>query len=73
MWKRDNMNIVKISVNDVVELKKNHPCGSKEFKILRVGSDVRLLCTGCGRDMTLDREKLEKAIRRVIPADQQKG
>ena len=67
------MNIVKISVNDVIELKKSHPCGSKEFKILRVGSDVRLLCIGCGRDMTLDREKLEKAIRRVIPADQQKG
>ena len=71
IWKRDSMNIVKLSVNDVVELKKNHPCGSKEFKILRVGSDVRLLCCGCGRDMTLDREKLEKAIRRITPSDRQ--
>ena len=62
------MNIVKLSVNDTVELKKNHPCGSKEFKILRVGSDIRMLCLGCGHDMTLGREKLEKAIRKVTPA-----
>ena len=64
------MNIVKLSVNDTVELKKSHPCGSKEFKILRVGSDIRMLCCGCGRDMTLGREKLEKAIRKVIPTMQ---
>ena len=64
------MNIVKLSVNDTVELKKSHPCGSKEFKILRVGSDIRMLCCGCGRDMTLGREKLEKAICKVIPTEQ---
>lgn len=64
------MNIVKLSVNDTVELKKSHPCGSKEFRILRVGSDIRMLCLGCERDMTLGREKLEKAIRKVTPATQ---
>ena len=67
------MNIVKLSVNDTVELKKSHPCGSKEFRILRVGSDIRMLCLGCGRDMTLGREKLEKAIRKVTPAVQSEG
>ena len=64
------MNIIKLSVNDTVELKKSHPCGSKEFKILRLGSDIRMLCCGCGRDMTLGREKLEKAIRKVTSATQ---
>ena len=64
------MNIVKLSVNDTVELKKSHPCGSKDFKILRVGSDMRMLCCGCGRDMTLDRIKLEKAIKKVIPSSE---
>ncbi len=67
------MNIIKLSVNDTVELKKSHPCGSKEFKILRVGSDIRMLCCGCGHDMTLGREKLEKAIRKVTPAVQSEG
>ena len=62
------MKIIKLSVNDTIELKKSHPCGAREFKILRVGSDIRMLCTGCGRDMTLAREKLEKAIRKVTPA-----
>ena len=40
------MEILKISVGDVVELKKSHPCGSKLFKIARVGSDVRVVCQG---------------------------
>lgn len=59
------MKIIRLCVNDTVELKKPHPCGSREFKILRVGSDIRMLCLGCGHDMTLGREKLEKAIRKV--------
>ena len=60
------MQIIKFSVGNVLELKKPHPCGEKLFKVLRVGSDVRIVCTGCGRDMTLDRIKLEKSIKNVI-------
>ena len=60
------MQIVKICVGDTLELKKPHPCGGRLFKVLRVGSDVRIVCCECGRDMTLDRIKLEKAIKNVI-------
>ena len=60
------MEIIKINVGDLLELKKAHPCGCKLFKALRVGSDVRIVCQSCGRDMTLDRIKLEKAIKKVI-------
>lgn len=60
------MQIIKINVGDIIELKKTHPCGERLFKVLRVGSDVRIVCQGCGRDMTLDRIKLEKAIKKVI-------
>ena len=60
------MKIVKLFVGDVVELKKNHPCGSNQFKILRVGSDVRVVCLNCSRDMTLDRIKFEKSIKKFI-------
>jgi len=59
------MQIIRLSVNDVIEMKKPHPCGARSFEILRVGSDVRIKCLGCGHDMTLGREKLEKAIRKV--------
>ena len=60
-----SMNIPKLSVGDVLELKKNHPCGSKCFTVARIGSDIRIICTGCGRDMTVPREKLEKAIKKI--------
>ena len=63
------MDIIKIKVDDVLELKKPHPCGNKSFKVLRVGSDVRIVCQGCGRDMTLDRIKLEKSIKKILTND----
>ena len=59
------MKIPSISVGDTLELKKNHPCGSKLFTVVRVGSDIRIICKGCGRDMTQPREKLEKAIKKI--------
>lgn len=59
------MNIVRFGTGDVLHMKKNHPCGADRFLVLRTGSDVRLRCLGCGRDMTLPRVKLEKNIRRV--------
>ncbi len=56
-------------VGDLLEMKKPHPCGEKKFRVLRTGSDIRLVCEGCGRDMVLPREKVEKALRRVIPQE----
>lgn len=63
------MPIVKMNVGDTLELKKSHPCGNRHFIVLRVGSEIRMKCVTCGRDMTLEREKLERAIRRVIPTE----
>ena len=60
------MKIIKMSVGDRAELKKPHPCGGNVFKIIRVGSDVRIVCDRCGRDMTLDRVKFEKSIKKMI-------
>ena len=61
-----NIEILKINAGDVLELKKPHPCGNKLFKVIRVGSDVRIVCLECGRDMTLDRIKLEKATKKIL-------
>jgi hypothetical protein len=60
------MQILKFEIEDIVELKKPHPCGSNQFKILRVGSEMRVMCLGCSHDMTIDRIKLEKAVKRFI-------
>ena len=64
------MEIKKFDVGDVLEMKKKHPCGDHRMKVLRVGSDIRILCMGCGRDVTVAREKLEKNIRKIIPSDE---
>ncbi len=63
------MKIVKLSVGDILVMKKKHPCSSDSFKVMRVGSDVRIVCTGCGRDLTIGREALEKSIKQVKPAE----
>ena len=60
------MNIIKFNVGDTVELKKPHPCGSSQFKIARIGSDIRIICVECNRDMDINRIKLEKALKKII-------
>ena len=60
------MDIIKFSVGDVVELKKPHPCGGNTFRVARAGSDVRIICKKCERDVTVERLKLEKNIKQVI-------
>ena len=59
--------VVALAVGDTMKMRKKHTCGSELFTVLRVGSDVRIRCLGCQRDLTLERVKLEKAIRKGIP------
>ena len=59
------MQFLKFEVGDVIELKKAHPCGNKQFKILRVGGEMRIVCLGCEHDMIIDRIKLEKATKKI--------
>ncbi len=61
--------IVKFLEGDLLQMKKKHPCGSELFEVLRVGSDLRIRCSGCGRDVTVPRIKLEHNIRKVIPKE----
>ncbi len=54
-----------IRVGDVLEMKKAHPCGNRQFEVLRIGMDFRLRCVGCGHEMMVPRLKAEKNIRKV--------
>ncbi|MBO5313640.1 MAG: DUF951 domain-containing protein [Clostridia bacterium] len=58
-----------ITVGDILELKKPHPCGEHAFKVLRVGSDIKISCVGCGRALILERVKLEKMIKCIKNSD----
>ncbi len=63
-------NDMDIRLGDVLEMKKNHPCGSNRFDVLRVGMDFRLRCTGCGHMFMIPRVKAEKGIRKIIRKDE---
>lgn len=57
----DNFNL-----GDVVEMKKQHPCGTNQFEIIRVGADIKIKCVGCGRIVMIPRNKFQKDAKRVI-------
>ena len=54
-----------IRLGDVLTMKKPHPCGSREWEVLRVGADFRLRCRGCGHEVMGPRARFEKNIRKV--------
>ena len=54
-----------LRVGDILETKKNHPCGGNTFEVLRVGMDFRIRCTTCDKQLWIERPKLEKRIRKV--------
>jgi len=55
-----------LQIGDIVIMKKEHPCGGKQWKILRAGMDFRIECTTCGRQVMLPRVKLEKGIKKKL-------
>lgn len=62
-----------IKVGDVLQMKKPHPCGCREWNVLRVGMDFRLRCLGCGHEVMLPRVKAEKNIKKVLSEDGEKA
>ena len=50
-------------VNDIVMMKKGHPCGTNKWEIIRIGSDVKLECVQCKRIVTLSRAKFNKSVK----------
>lgn len=55
-------------LNDIVEMKKEHPCASrsKQFQIVRMGADIKIKCLGCGNVMMLTRHNFEKSLKKVL-------
>ena len=54
-----------VRAGDRLLMKKPHPCGSKEFLVLRAGRDFKIRCLGCGREVMLPRLKCEKNIKKI--------
>nr|WP_281683114.1 DUF951 domain-containing protein [Finegoldia magna] len=56
---------MKYKVNDIITLKKGHPCGENKWEILRTGADIKLKCLGCDKIVWLTRLEFNKRIRKI--------
>ena len=55
-----------LQIGDVVRLRKKHPCGGYEWKVVRLGADIGLVCTTCGRKVMLPRRVLGRRIKEFV-------
>ncbi len=64
-----------IRLNDIVAMKKPHPCGENRWKIIRTGADIKIKCQNCGRIVMLDRPVFEKRVKKLLerPVDAPEG
>lgn len=62
----DSMSDKFFEINDVVEMKKPHPCGENEWRIIRMGMDIRIKCLGCDHSVMLPRREFERKMKKII-------
>ena len=53
-------------LNDIVEMKKPHACGTNRWKIIRVGVDIKIKCVNCGREVMIDRLEFIRKLKKVL-------
>ncbi|MBC7263833.1 MAG: DUF951 domain-containing protein [Chloroflexi bacterium] len=58
--------VVEVNVNDIVRLRKPHPCGGYEWRVVRVGADIGLKCLTCGRRVLLTRRNFERRLKTMV-------
>lgn len=60
------------ALNDIVEMKKPHPCGENRWKIIRMGMDIRIKCQGCDHSVMIPRREFTKKLKRILQKAEEK-
>ena len=58
-----------LQIDDIVRLRKPHPCGGYDWKIVRLGADIGLECQRCGRRVLLPRRELARRMKTLLPKE----
>jgi hypothetical protein len=58
--------ILDLRLGDVLRLRKPHPCGGYEWRVVRLGADIGLECLTCGRRVLLERREVEKRTKAIV-------
>ncbi|MBT3322596.1 MAG: DUF951 domain-containing protein [Anaerolineae bacterium] len=64
--------LTELEINNIIRMKKVHPCGSYEWRITRLGADIGLECHGCNRRIMLTRRELSRRLKVILPKDEEK-
>lgn len=54
------------ALNDIVEMKKPHPCGVNRWKIIRMGMDIRIKCEGCSHSVLIPRNEFSRKMKKIL-------
>ena len=57
---------VEYSLGDIIQTRKQHPCGSDHWKVIRVGADFKIKCLNCSRIVMMDRETFMKRVKKIV-------
>lgn len=57
---------IEYGMHDIVEMKKQHPCGENRWEIIRMGADIRVKCLGCGQLVMMPRREFNRKIKKVL-------
>ncbi|WP_181350752.1 DUF951 domain-containing protein [Thalassobacillus sp. CUG 92003] len=60
-------------LHDIVQMKKPHPCGENRWKIIRMGADIRIKCTGCDHSIMMPRRRFESKMKKVLERAEPEG
>ena len=55
-----------LRLDDIVRLRKPHPCGGVEWRVVRLGADIGAICTTCDRRVMMPRRKFEKQVKQIV-------
>jgi hypothetical protein len=61
-----------LALGDIIRLRKKHPCGSFDWRVVRLGVDIGLVCQGCGRRILLPRSTVNKRLKSIIRKSENK-
>ena len=61
-----SMSDKEFALHDVVQMKKQHPCGENRWKIIRMGMDIRIKCLGCGHSVLIPRKQFTKKLKKIL-------
>ena len=61
-----SMNNIVFGLNDIVEMKKQHPCGTNRWQVIRLGADIKIKCCHCERTLMMPRPEFKNKIKKVL-------